>query len=103
MNLAELVSPRNLAIGDTISFIKDGNDQLIILIKGALKSESGTEAEKEFNRKVIISPGMNVDKKCKSLTATKKSTILTIDRHKYFNMLADNTGILQEIFEVIQK
>ncbi len=100
VNLAELVQPMKLETDDKVYFESEKGEQLIILIRGALKAESNG---KEFKRKVIISPGMNVDSNCKYITAMRKSVILTVNRHKYFNMLVDNTGILQEIFEVIQK
>lgn len=100
VNLAELVHPLKLEPEEKVYFESEEGEQLIILIRGALKAESNG---KEFKRKVVISPGMNIDRRCKFLTAQRKTVILTINRHKYFNMLVDNTGILQEIFEVIQK
>ncbi len=100
INLAKLVHPVKLSPGDKSYFKTDDGKQLIILIRGSLKASSSGQI---FKRKVIISPGMNVESDCKYLEATRKSVILTINRHQYFNMLMDNTGILQEIFEVIQK
>ena len=103
VNLAELVVPQKPDKDEKIYFNTEDGEQLVILIKGALIAEEGSGDTKEFKRKVIISPGMNVEQDCEHLTATRKSVVLTVNRHKYFNMLVDNTGILQEIFEVIQK
>lgn len=103
VNLAELVNPVKIKKGESISFTDGTNEWLIILIRGALKTEDDTLNYKEFRKKVIISPGVNVGQDCEKLTATRNSMVLTLDRHMYYNMLVDNTDILQEIFENIQK
>ena len=62
----------------------------------------GSENEKKISKKVVITPGLNIEKDAEFLTASKKVVVLTVNRFKYFNLLVDNTKILQHIFDIIQ-
>jgi len=100
VDLASIIKVRNLEKNEKIFFNIEGREHIFILIRGALKADTGKK--KEFSKKIIITPGMNIESSVKYLKAEKKSVVLTADRYEYFNLLVDNTGILQHIFEIIQ-
>lgn len=103
VRLAQLIRPIIMQAGERLYFNNRGSEDIIILIRGSLIQGEGTENELVFSKKIIITPGINISKDTKYLTVGKKATVLIVDRHKYFNLLVDNTEILQHIFEIIQK
>ncbi len=100
VDLARIVSVHNLNPGDKILFGEGEAEQILILIRGELYED--TKTKKIFSKKIIITPGMNIESDIDYLTASKKSVVLSANRYEYFNLLVDNTGILQHIFEIIQ-
>ena len=100
VDLARIISVHNLEKSEKIYFEFDTSEQILILIRGEL--EEDTDGKKKFSKKIIITPGMNIESQTKYLKATKKTVVLSANRHEYFNLLVDNTGILQHIFDIIQ-
>jgi len=100
VDLARIITVHNLEKNEKIYFESDTSEQILILIRGEL--EEDTDGKKKFSKKIIITPGMNIESQTKYLRATKKTVVLSANRHEYFNLLVDNTGILQHIFEIIQ-
>ena len=102
VKLAKLVRSIDLKKGDKIFFETKDSENIIIILNGQLVSDDGGEHEVSFGRKLIVTRGLNIDQEIEFLTAKKTSQVLVIDRYKYFNLLVDETEILQHIFEVIQ-
>lgn len=102
VELAEIIEVKELSPNEKIYFNQDGKEHIIILIRGSLKTDKSTKRELSFNKKIILTPGMNIDSKTEYLLAEKKSKVLIAGRYDYFNLLVDNTKILQHIFEIIQ-
>lgn len=100
VDLARIITVRNLEKDEKIYFNSETSEQILILIRGELIKDTGKE--KKFSKKLIITPGMNIESSTKYLKAGKKSVVLSANRYEYFNLLVDNTGILQHIFEIIQ-
>ena len=100
VDLARIITVHNLEKNEKIYFDYGSNEQILILIRGEIYEDTGKG--KKFSKKLIITPGMNIESHTKYLTAGKKSVVLSANRHEYFNLLVDNTGILQHIFEIIQ-
>ncbi len=102
VKLAKLVKSQLLKKGEQIYFENGDSENIIIILKGLLVSEIDTENELSFGRKLIVTRGLNIDQNAELLTAKKNTQVLIIDRYKYFNLLVDETEVLQHIFEVIQ-
>ena len=100
VDLARIITVHNLEKNDKIYFDSGTYERILILIRGELVKDTGKE--KKFSKKLIITPGMNIESSTKYLKAGKKSVVLSANRYEYFNLLVDNTGILQHIFEIIQ-
>ncbi len=103
IRIAELVKPNILERGKKIYFSENGSENILILIRGILIYKKGLSDEHIFKKKIIVTPGMNIEQNAEYLTAVKKTTVLAINRYKYFNLLVDKTEILQQIFDVIKK
>ncbi|NOZ34878.1 MAG: MFS transporter [Chlorobi bacterium] len=100
VDLARIVKVHNLKADEKISLESGEEERILILIRGELFEDKGQK--KKFSKKIIITPGMNIESDIKYLKASKKSVVLSANRYEYFNLLVDNTGILQHIFEIIQ-
>ncbi|MCF6183240.1 MAG: hypothetical protein L3J56_01210 [Bacteroidales bacterium] len=100
VDLARIVNVHNLKPDEKISLGSGEEERILILIRGELFEDKGQK--KKFSKKIIITPGMNIESNTKYLKASKKSVVLSANRYEYFNLLVDNTGILQHIFEIIQ-
>jgi hypothetical protein len=99
--LARLITVHELAPGEKIEFSDRGSPIIILLIRGELVSEKAIDLK--FSKKVILTPGMNIDADIDCLKASKATLVLTADRYRYFNLLVDNTKILQHIFDSIHE
>ncbi len=102
VKIAELVRPKVLKPGDKITFDYRDSDDIFILLRGVLSFKEGTEDEVVFSKKVIITRGLNIESNADHLIAVKPTEVLIVNRYKYFNLLVDETDILQHIFEIIQ-
>ncbi|NPA68183.1 MAG: MFS transporter [Chlorobi bacterium] len=100
VDLARIMNVHNLNKDEKIYFDSGTDEKILILIRGELTDDY--DESKKYSKKVILTPGMNIDGKTKYLKATKKSVVLSANRYEYFNLLVDNTGILQHIFDIIQ-
>ncbi len=100
VDLARIITVHNLNKNEKVYFGSGTNEKILIILRGELiKGEDNNE---KYTKKVILTPGMNIESNTKYLKATKKSVVLSANRYEYFNLLVDNTGILQHIFEIIQ-
>jgi ATP:ADP antiporter, AAA family len=99
VELARLIKVYELSPGETVGFNENGKNNILILIRGELVSEK--DKSLVFSKKAILTSGMNIDSDIDVLKASKSSVVLTADRYKYFNLLVDNTRILQHIFDSI--
>ncbi len=102
VELAEIVSVNELQKNEKIYFNTNNSENIFILIRGELIKNKEQENEEKFSKKVVITPGLNISEDTEFLIASKKSIVLSANRFKYFNLLVDNTKILQHIFEIIQ-
>lgn len=102
VKLAKIVKSVNLKKGEEIHFKYNDSEYIIIILNGLLVSDHGTDNEHSFGRKLIVTRGLNIEQDTEFLIAQKPTQVLLMDRYKYFNLLVDETEILQHIFEVIQ-
>ncbi len=103
VELARLITVHELSPGDEICFFENNSNNILILIRGELICNKGNDNEIVFSKKIILTPGMNIDSEINCLLATRDSIVLSADRYKYFNLLVDNTKILQHIFDGIHE
>jgi AAA family ATP:ADP antiporter len=101
VELAALITVHELSPGEIVGFYDNDKNNIIILIRGELIGEN--DKKLVFSKKAILTSGMNIDSDIDHLKATKTSVVLTADRYKYFNLLVDNTKILQHIFDSIHE
>ncbi len=102
-SLAEIVTPVEVDKGDELLFSENGNQYLYMLVSGSLVYSEGKPNEIVFSKRLIITPGMNIEQQAKSLSVKRKAYVLKVDRNRYFNLLVDNTEMLQHIFDAISK
>jgi len=102
VELAEIINVKELGKGEKIFFNSNGNENIFILIRGELIKDFGKKTEEKFSKKIVLTPGLNIDNNIEYLTASKKTVVLIANRFQYFNLLVDNTKILQHIFDIIQ-
>lgn len=102
-SLSEIVTPLKIDKGEEISFQEKNKDLIYMLVRGSVAYLPGKPNEQVFKKRILITPGMNLEQQAKSLTAVRKSTLLKVNRNHYFNMLVDNTEMLQHIFDAISK
>lgn len=104
VKIAKIIEPQNLKKDEKIFFRDDSDDEKIfILLKGEVAYTNAQGEEILFSKKVIITPGVNIAQDAEYLTAERSSLLLVANRYRYFNLLVDNTEIMQHIFEVIQE
>jgi len=83
-------------------FHNNQDEDIFIIIKGQLV-EVNSKAEKNiFERNAIIIRGLNIDEDCMEVIAEKKTSVIIFNRNQYFNLLAEDTEILQYIFDRLQ-
>ncbi|MCF6243392.1 MAG: hypothetical protein L3J74_18905, partial [Bacteroidales bacterium] len=99
--LAKLVSVKILNADEEI-FIqnKDHSDNVIIVLRGELKGVNPDENTEDqlFGKNEIITSGINLKENIRSLKSTTKTTLLLARRFDYYNLLVDETEIMQHIF-----
>jgi len=101
VKIAKLIEPKSIEKGERLQFEYQGSDDIFIMLKGTLVYAPEGVEPTTFAKKIIITRGMNIAEDAEFLTATKKTQVLIIDRYKYFNLLVDETEILQHIFDTI--
>ncbi len=101
VKIAKLIVPISLEKGDRLLSEYQGSDDIFIMLKGSLSFQPEGKEEIIFRKKIIITRGMNITEDAEYLTAVRKTQVLIINRYKYFNLLVDETEILQHIFDSI--
>lgn len=99
VKIAKVLRVKELKKNDEL-FIEHqmGEDDIIILMKGALVANVKTSYETYFFKYDIVTRGLNIDQNVKSLIAKKESTALLISRFEYFNLLVNQTEMIRQIF-----
>ncbi len=100
VELAKIIEVKELQKDEKIFFNHKGSETIFILIRGELIHKT-QNAEEVYAKKIILTPGLNIGKHVEYLIASKNTLVLTANRYKYFNLLIDNTNILQHIFDII--
>ncbi|MBN1252529.1 MAG: hypothetical protein JXR51_03900 [Bacteroidales bacterium] len=102
--LAKLVRVVDLKEGEDIDLLNsDKVDKVIIVIKGNLSGVDLDNYEVKFSKNEIVTYGINISKTIHKLKALTDTNILTINRFDYYNLLVDQTEIIQHIFEEVQE
>jgi mannose-6-phosphate isomerase-like protein (cupin superfamily) len=102
--LAKLVTVKILNPDEEISIQNEDNtDNVIIVLRGelvAVNTDENTE-EQIFGKNEIITSGINLKDNIRSLKSKVKTTLLLARRFDYYNLLVDETEIMQHIFEEV--
>ncbi len=102
--LAKLVSVKILNPDEEISIQnKEGADNVIIVLRGELEAVvADKNLEKQsFGKNEIITSGINLKEDIQQLKSKSKTTLLLARRFDYYNLLVDETEIMQHIFEEV--
>lgn len=104
VRLAKYLKVKQLKSDERVFFEdNDKNEVIIILINGTLYHNHETSEKTEFSQNEIIVKGLNIDEKVEYLVGEKGTIVLIGERFEYFNILVDETDLLQNIFDGIQK
>jgi len=76
----------------------DNTNNVIILLRGELEAINSGEEPVVFGKNDIITLGINLNADVKKLKSKTKTTLLTAPRFDYYNLLVDQTEIMQHIF-----
>ncbi|MBN2893937.1 MAG: MFS transporter [Bacteroidales bacterium] len=101
VRLADIVTQQRVNKDNDISFFKNGDENIIILVKGQLTCK---EKNKEivFNKNSIIIRGLNAPNSAKELRASINSVVMKINRFKFFNLLASNNELVKNLFKTMK-
>ncbi len=97
--LAIFIRVKILQTGEEVSLINEDNtDNVVILIRGGLQANVANKEPVLFGKSDIITLGVNLNANVKKLKSTTKTTLLLAKRFDYYNLLVDQTEIMQHIF-----
>ncbi len=94
IELAKIMRTVKLAKDETISLLQDGQEFILIVIKGKLSYK-----KQEFARNDVIIRGLNIPQDANSLLATKNANLLVINRFEFFNLLAMDNELVGHLFD----
>jgi len=100
--LAKLFIIKEMKSGDMVSFFDDGIENIMIVLQGKIVGARGDSEVHTFNADDFIVLGVNAEVSCTDFTTIGDTTVLQASRTEYFNLLADEPGILHHMFEMIQ-
>jgi len=101
--LANLVKVVNLENEEEIELLNNNKtDKVVMVVRGKLSGVGLDNEDLEFSKNEIVTYGNNISKSVHKLKAISKSTILTINRFDYYNLLVDQTELIKHIFDEIQ-
>ncbi len=103
VELACITEPISLMPGEKIFVGKDCSPLVIILIRGSLLNHENPDKKIEFENKAILTSGVNIPENLSYLEAGKKTVVLQADKYEYYNLLVDNTNILQHVFDSLRE
>ena len=103
VKLCEILKVKTLKKGEELNLINDYPNDIFIISKGELFYEGAENNSVTFGKNDIIVKGLNVNQHAEKVSAKKETFILYGNRAKYFNVLLDETEIIQHIFEQIEE
>lgn len=101
LNLADIVIQQKVTTNNDISFFKNGEENIIILVKGKVYFHDKNK-KISFNKNSIIIRGLNVPQSAKKIIATNNCVVMKINRFKFFNMLASNNMLVKNLFKTMK-
>lgn len=102
VKVAKVFKTKELIKGSKINFVNEDNtENIIIVLKGTLEyTKDDVSKTLKFSNRDIIVRGMNIDIDAEFIDIKRSSTILVGNRFEYFNLLVDETEIIQYMFEI---
>ena len=101
VRLADIVIRQKISQNNYIDFFQNGEEKIIILVKGNL-SCAKRNSNINFKRNSIIIRGLNVPQDASSLIVKTNSVVLKINRFKFFNLLASNNELVKNLFKTMK-
>ncbi len=101
LRLADIIQQQKVNQGNDISFFKNDEENIFILVKGKLTCKGKNEVV-SFNKNSIIIRGLNAPQDADFLTAEIQSIVVKIDRFKFFNLLASNNELVKNLFKTMK-
>ncbi len=97
--LAQFMRVKILEADEEISLMNDDNtNNVIILLRGGLEVINPAKQPVAFGKNDIITLGINLNSNIKKLRSTTKTSLLLAQRFDYYNLLVDQTEIMEHIF-----
>lgn len=101
VQLAGIVVQQKVKQDAEISFYKNNEESIIILVKGKLTCLDKKQ-QLIFNKNSIIVRGLNAPQNETALLAKSKSVVMKINRFKFFNLLASNNELVKNLFKTMK-
>lgn len=99
VKLAKLFKVKNIGRKDVLVLTKENEpEKIFIVVKGKLIHKLDIKNELTFSRNDVIVRGLNVPQTATELAAKGKTLLLIGERFEYFNLLVDETDIIQYMF-----
>ncbi len=103
LSVAKLCKLRELKRSEKIYLhTQDNSEDIFILIKGVLSYKKEKPNEIIFQKNEIIAKGLNIEQKAEFLIAETATIVMEANRFDYFNLMVDETELIQHMFEEIQ-
>ncbi len=100
--LAKFCTVAMLEKGEFMNTTNDlGEERVVIIVKGSLETTDYNNKVITFKKNELIMPGINLHKSISKLQVTSNTSALLIKKYDYFNIMLDETEIVQHAFDTI--
>ncbi|MEN8119050.1 MAG: MFS transporter [Bacteroidota bacterium] len=97
--MAKFIRVKIIQAGEEIDITNDDNtNSVVILLRGELEAVNPNNEPVVFGKNDIITLGINLNANVTKLKGKVKTTLLLAKRFDYYNLLVDQTEIMQHIF-----
>ena len=101
IDVVTIIKHKKLAPKQTIDFTYKNSEYVILLVKGELIC-SNYKQDFRFTRKTLIIKGLNAPSDTDSLTSTNNSQLILIKRSEFFNLLAANNELVNNLLQSVR-
>lgn len=101
IDVVNIIVHKKLKIGQSTSFLLNGEEYVILLVRGELIAKNKKQELKYFKKTLIIS-GLNIPSDIEKLVSTKDSQIILIKRSRFFNLLASNNDLVNNLLQNVR-
>lgn len=101
IDVVNIICHKKLMPEQSTSFTINGEEHVVLLVKGELICSNEKQEFKYFRKTLIIS-GLNIPSDIDNLYSTKQSQIILIKRSQFFNLLASNNDLVKNLLQSVR-